>query len=98
MWLAACSRSSTRALSATNVVLAGSTSVQPFAERWAEVFAEEAGTGQVTVQAGGSTAGIRATREGTAHLGMSSRALNAQESAGLHAVTVARDGIAIIVH
>jgi phosphate transport system substrate-binding protein len=98
LWLAACSGSSARTLPATDVVLAGSTSVQPFAERWAEVYAEESGSGQVTVQAGGSTAGIRAARAGTAHLGMSSRALDPGEMAGLHTVTVARDGIAVIVH
>lgn len=82
----------------SEVVLAGSTSVQPFAERWAEVYAEESGNAHVTVQAGGSTAGIRAAREGTAHLGMSSRALDPAEAAGLQSVTVARDGIAVIVH
>jgi phosphate transport system substrate-binding protein len=79
-------------------VLAGSTSVQPFAERWAELYADGAGLGQVTVPAGGSTAGIRAEREGTAHLDMSSRALAADEATGLHAITVARDGIAVMVH
>lgn len=98
LWLAACARGDAGAIPAANVVLAGSTSVQPFAERWAELYANTAGHGKVTVQAGGSTAGIRAVREGTAHLGMSSRALDADEATGLQAVTVARDGIAVIVH
>ena len=76
------------------VTLAGSTSIQPFAERWAEEFSG----GKVTVQAGGSTAGIKAAHDGTADIGMSSRALLSSESSGLVATVVARDGIAVIVH
>ena len=77
-----------------DVVLAGSTSIQPFAERWAEAYS----AGRVTVQSGGSTAGIKAARDGTADVGMSSRQLSAAESAGLVQTVVARDGIAVIVH
>jgi len=68
---AACARGDGADVGAAPVVLAGSTSVLPFAERWAELY----GGGKVTVQAGGSTAGIRAARDGTADIGMSSRAL-----------------------
>jgi phosphate transport system substrate-binding protein len=93
--VAACtgSRSTTRT-SEPQVILAGSTSVLPFAERWAESYRD----GKVTVQAGGSTAGIRAARDGTADIGMSSRALRGAEAAGLVGTPVALDGIAIIVH
>jgi phosphate transport system substrate-binding protein len=89
-----------------HLTLAGSTSVLPFAERWAEEYTE----GIVTVQAGGSTAGIKAVRDGTAQIGMSSRALTASEREGkgqgegngagdtLLVTVVARDGIAVIVH
>jgi phosphate transport system substrate-binding protein len=77
-----------------DVVLAGSTSIQPFAERWAESYA----LGRVTVQSGGSTAGIKAAHDGTADVGMSSRQLHAAESTGLVQTVVARDGIAVIVH
>jgi len=76
------------------VTLAGSTSIQPFAERWAEEY----GAGRVIVQSGGSTAGIKAAHDGTADIGMSSRALVAAETAGLVQTVVARDGIAVIVH
>ena len=76
------------------VTLAGSTSLQPLAERWAERYAAV----PVTVQAGGSTAGIRAARDGTADVGMSSRPLAADERAGLREHTVAIDGIAVVVH
>jgi phosphate transport system substrate-binding protein len=75
------------------VIVAGSTSIQPFAERWAEEYH----AGRVTVQAGGSTAGIKAAHDGTAHIGMSSRQLHAGEDSGLVQTIVARDGIAVIV-
>jgi phosphate transport system substrate-binding protein len=77
-----------------DVVLAGSTSIQPFAEHWAEAYHD----GRVTVQAGGSTAGIKAAHDGTANFGMSSRQLHPEESSGLVQTVVARDGIAVIVH
>lgn len=76
------------------VTLAGSTSIQPFAERWAEEYPG----GRIIVQAGGSTAGIKAAHDGTAEIGMSSRNLHASEAAGLTQTIVARDGIAVIVH
>ncbi len=79
---------------ADTITIAGSTSVQPFAEKWAEEYKG----GQVDVQAGGSTAGIKAVKEGTAAIGMSSRELHADEGAGLVATVVARDGIAVIMH
>ncbi|MCC7052936.1 MAG: phosphate ABC transporter substrate-binding protein [Gemmatimonadaceae bacterium] len=76
------------------VTLAGSTSIQPFAERWAEEYRG----GRIIVQAGGSTAGIKAAHDGTADIGMASRTLSAAEATGLVQTVVARDGIAIIVH
>jgi phosphate transport system substrate-binding protein len=76
------------------VTLAGSTSIQPFAERWAEEYHGN----RVIVQAGGSTAGIKAAHDGTADIGMSSRALQPAETTGLTQTIVARDGIAVIVH
>lgn len=78
----------------SDVVLAGSTSIQPFAERWAESYED----GRVTVQSGGSTAGIKAAHDGTADFGMSSRQLHGYEADGLEQTIVARDGIAVIVH
>ncbi len=89
---AGCARASTRENG--DVVLAGSTSIQPFAERWAETYH----AGRVTVQSGGSTAGIKAAHDGTADFGMSSRQLHAGEADGLVQTVVARDGIAVIVH
>jgi len=91
----ACTRAAdARPADAGVVTLAGSTSIQPFAERWAEEYHG----GRVIVQSGGSTAGIKAAHDGTADIGMSSRTLQPAESKGLIETVVARDGIAIIVH
>ena len=87
-----------RPRSAGNVLtLAGSTSIQPFADKWAEVFmAEHPGLG-VNVQGGGSSAGIQACKSGACDIGMSSRELKGDER-DLTEIVVARDGLAIIVH
>lgn len=91
----ACSRSTdANAPVSEAVTLAGSTSIQPFAERWAEEYPGS----RIIVQAGGSTAGIKAAHDGTADIGMSSRALQPTETSGLTQTIVARDGIAVIVH
>ena len=81
----------------TQVTVAGSTSVQPFAEVLAEKFCESRPGVSVVVQGGGSTAGIQAVREGAAQIGTVSRALHEEEQ-DLRSVTIARDGIAVIVH
>ena len=76
------------------VTLAGSNSMQPFADQWGEEFKG----GTINVQAGGSTAGIKAAKDGTANIGMSSRELKPAEKAGLVETIVAYDGISVIVH
>ena len=78
------------------VILAGSTSVQPYAEILAEEYAKETGL-RVDVQGGGSSAGITAARSGTADFGMSSRHLAGDEM-DLWSITIAKDGLAIVVH
>lgn len=79
------------------LTIAGSTSVQPFAEKLAEIYMELHPEIIINVQGGGSTAGIKACREGAAQIGMSSRSLHKDE-ADLTQVVIAKDGIAIIVH
>ena len=81
----------------SGLILAGSTSIQPFADRWAEVYMEKHRGAKVTVQGGGSSAGIQAARSGAAHIGMSSRELQPEEK-DLRKIEVARDGLAVIVH
>lgn len=83
--------------SKTELTLAGSTSIQPFADRWAEVFMEKRPGIGINVQGGGSSAGIQACKSGACQLGMSSRDLKADEK-DLFEIIVARDGMAVIVH
>jgi phosphate transport system substrate-binding protein len=79
------------------ITVAGSTSVEPFAELLAEEYMLRHPKSHIYVQGGGSTAGIEAVRSRVAHIGMSSRSLTAEEK-NLYAVTIARDAISIITH
>jgi phosphate transport system substrate-binding protein len=76
----------------------GSNSVQPFAEILAEEFNGQNNEFKVDVQGGGSTVGVQATRDGIADVGMASRALKKDEAGEFTPVTIARDGLAIVVH
>ena len=82
---------------ATTLTVAGSTSVQPFAEKLAETYMGTHPGLSINVQGGGSTAGVRAAETGAAQIGMSSRHLKDSEQS-LHQVTIALDGIAVIVN
>jgi phosphate transport system substrate-binding protein len=93
VFISGCARGSAQ----RGVVVAGSTSIQPFADHWAEVYMKERPGRVVNVQGGGSSAGIQAAREGAADIGMSSRELKPEEK-DLLEVIVAWDGLAIIVH
>ena len=85
-----------RGRSGSDLILAGSTSIQPFADKWAEVYMGRKGGCAVNVQGGGSSAGIQACRSGACQIGMSSRDLKADEK-DLTEIVVARDGLAVIV-
>jgi len=79
------------------LIVAGSTSVQPYAEILAEEFAHLHPELLVDVQGGGSSAGVTAVNSGTADIGMSSRALKSSEE-NLWSIEIAKDGLAIIVN
>jgi phosphate transport system substrate-binding protein len=83
--------------SKAGITVAGSTSVEPFAELLAEEYMIIHPKSHIYVQGGGSTAGIEAAITRTANIGMSSRNLSGEELK-LYSVTVAKDAIAIIVH
>ena len=83
--------------SKAGITVAGSTSVEPFAELLAEEYMHLHPRSHIYVQGGGSSAGIQAVRSGAAQIGMSSRSLIGREKS-LYAVLIARDAIAIIVH
>jgi len=90
---AGCGRSSKSGLT-----MAGSTSVQPFAEKWAEAYRAKHPEIEMHVQGGGSTAGVQAADTGAAQIGMCSRELKPDEASKLKAIVVARDGIAVVVN
>ena len=82
---------------ADSVVIAGSTSVQPFAEVLAQDYMASHPGVSIDVQGGCSAAGIMATQSGTTDIGMSSRNLQGSETS-LWSIEIARDGIAIIIN
>ena len=81
----------------TSITLAGSTSVQPFAELLAEEYMSEQKNIIINVQGGGSSAGARAALSGVAEVGMLSRGLQGDENT-LVPTIIAYDAIALIVH
>ena len=89
--LSGCSRNS------KSVIVAGSTSVQPFAEVLAEEYMTLHPGITIDVQGGGSAAGIMATKSGTTDIGMSSRTLAGDETS-LWSVEIAEDGLAIVIN
>jgi phosphate transport system substrate-binding protein len=91
--LAACDPQTNDALTLT-----GSTSVTPFAERLAELYQRAHPGTAINIQGLGSSAGIRATLDGVAEIGMSSRDLKPDEAALLDQVVIARDALAVIVN
>lgn len=90
--LSACSRASGSA-----TIVAGSTSVQPYAEVLAEEYMVLNPGSEIDIQGGGSSAGITAAETHSADIGMSSRALK-EEEMSLSYVEIARDGLALIVN
>ena len=91
---------STESTISGTVATNGSTSMEKVIGNLKEQFEKDNG-GNVTVSydATGSGAGIEAVTNGTADIGLSSRALKEEETAnGLTGTTVALDGIAIIVN
>lgn len=78
--------------------LAGSTSMQPVAELLVEAYARNGGS-RISVQGGGSTAGVQAVLSGVAAVGMISRELNPAESEkGLVAHIIGHDVLTVVVH
>jgi len=80
------------------IVVAGSTSVQPYAEILAEEYAALHPDNIIDVQGGGSSAGLQAVGSGIADIGMSSRSLKDSEKETLQAVEIAKDVLVIITH
>lgn len=81
------------------VVVAGSSSVTPVMEKLKESYLAHNPSVTIEVQQSDSTTGITSVRDGIADLGMASRTLGESELAqGLIPVTIAMDGIVVIVN
>lgn len=81
------------------VEIAGSTSVQPVAEKLAEAFMDKNSGLTINVQGIGSSAGVKAANQGTADIGTASRNLKSgEEEWGVDDHVIAYDGIAVVVN
>jgi len=82
-----------------NITEAGSTTVQPVAEKMATVFMNMHTGVDVVIQGGGSSVGVTSVSEGTVDIGAASRELkDTEKELGIVEHVLARDGIAIVVH
>ncbi|WP_432402340.1 phosphate ABC transporter substrate-binding protein [Wukongibacter sp. M2B1] len=82
-----------------SVSVVGSTSVTPVAQNLADAFSVLESGVQIDVQGVGSTAGVKATDDGSADIGMASRNLKSEEKEwGLTEHVIAYDGITVVVH
>jgi len=79
------------------LVLTGASTIAPLAGEISRRFESRHPGTRIDVQAGGSSRGINDVRKGTADIGMVSRDLKPEEK-GLHAYTIALDGVGIIVN
>ncbi|HNY11454.1 MAG TPA: phosphate ABC transporter substrate-binding protein [Candidatus Wallbacteria bacterium] len=89
--------SSSQKFQNNRIMIAGSTSIQPIAEKLAEHYAKSHPQVKIEVQGGGSSAGIQAARSGVAGIGTSSRELKEGEK-DLFTTILAYDAIVLIVN
>ena len=83
----------------SKIILVGSTSVDPLAQKLAEAYKAKTPDVEIEIQAVGSSAGIKAAIDGSATIGMSSRELKEEEIAeGATPHIICRDGIAVAVN
>ena len=80
------------------LVVAGSSSVTPIMEKLKEAYNKINPAATVEVQLSDSTAGMTAATNGTADIGMASRALKDAEKEKLKGIAIAYDGLAVIVN
>lgn len=80
------------------IQIAGSTSVQPVAEKLAKKFEETHPNVRINVQGGGSSLGISSVSQGITQIGTSSRELTQKEKSGLNEYVIGKEGIVIGVN
>lgn len=81
----------------TTITLAGSSTVQPLAEKLGNAFTESKPDVRIDVSGGGSSVGIKSVADGIVDIGMSSRELRPDEPQLIEHL-IAKDAIAIVVH
>ena len=80
------------------IVIAGSSSVTPVMEKLTEAYIAINPDVEIELQQSDSSSGMTSTLDGVCDIGMASRALKDSEiEAGLNGLTIAMDGIAVIV-
>ena len=80
------------------IVIAGSSSVTPVMEKLTEAYMTINPNVEIELQQSDSSSGMTSTRDGVCDIGMASRALKDSEiEDGLTPMTIAMDGIAVIV-
>jgi phosphate transport system substrate-binding protein len=80
------------------IEIAGSTSVQPVAEKLAHKYMEINPDVKINVQGGGSSLGIRSASQAIVDIGMSSRNLEPDEKENLNEYLIGKEGIVIAVN
>src|SRR5437868_3781049 len=80
-----------------SITLTGSSTIAPLIVEMGKRFEKTHPGLKVDVQTGGSSRGVKDAREGTANIGMVSRAANPDEKE-LKVFTLAKDGVSIILH
>ncbi len=80
-----------------SIVVAGSSSVSPVMEKLIEAYTALNPNATIELQTSDSTAGMTAAIDGTCDIGMASRALKDEEASQLTGLTIANDGIAVVV-
>ena len=81
------------------IVVAGSSSVSPVMEKLIEAYKSENPNAKIELQTSDSTTGVTNAINGTCDIGMASRNLkDSEKSKGVQEVTIAIDGIAVIVN
>lgn len=82
-----------------NVVIVGSTSVQPLSESLAEAFMKKNRNISIVIKGGGSAQGVKAIQQKNADLGALSREVKDEESSYItEEFIIASDGVAVITH
>lgn len=81
------------------VVISGSSSVSPVMEKLIEAYKVENPNAKIELQTSDSTTGVTNAINGTCDIGIASRSLKSSEIAkGVKEITIAMDGIAVIVN